>query len=162
MQEPRHLAAATVINDKIFVCGGHDGKSNLDTVEYFDPASKSWFYLPILPEICSRLAVSSEGSHLITVGGYKEKRVWRIDVEGGQEKKWESLPCLIQCHEDHTASKMGETIVVIGGMDINRFSTPTVEILEGENWRKAAPLPVELRGFSSVMLPENITKDLIK
>ena len=33
---------AVSVGDKLFVCGGFDGVSSLDTVEKFDPEENNW------------------------------------------------------------------------------------------------------------------------
>ena len=47
------LAATTLPHDRILVCGGHDGKTALSTVEIYDARSRRWDSAPDLPTACS-------------------------------------------------------------------------------------------------------------
>ena len=50
MSGPRSRACSAVIDNELWVCGGHDGVQHLATVEVYSPATNTWRSLPALNE----------------------------------------------------------------------------------------------------------------
>ncbi|KHJ76887.1 kelch repeat protein, partial [Oesophagostomum dentatum] len=69
MRFPRELAAATTMNDKIYVCGGSNGNEDLDTVECFDPCMNCWFSMPSMKVVRKNLSVLAYDSAVYAIAG---------------------------------------------------------------------------------------------
>ena len=67
---PRHQLGVTELNGKIFAVGGSDGKTRLNTVEYFSPIDDDWKYAKSLTTCRSGVGVCSHSGFLYSFGGY--------------------------------------------------------------------------------------------
>lgn len=65
----RDVLAAGVINGKLYVVGGNDGSTFLDTVRVYDPAANTWSTEAPMPTARQRLAAAGIGGKLYVVGG---------------------------------------------------------------------------------------------
>ena len=47
----RSAVGAVALGDHLYVCGGFDGISSLDTVERFDPEENTWTMMPSMTKV---------------------------------------------------------------------------------------------------------------
>ena len=59
MGSPRHGLASVALNESIYVMGGFDGSSVLDTVEKYYPATDHWIHV-VIEEVIRRLSSADE------------------------------------------------------------------------------------------------------
>ena len=151
MHEYRSGAAAAVVNEKIFVCGGFNGFDTLDSVEFLDPASNIWTLFSSLPSPRFGLAAVSDGSCLLAIGGFNhlaEDTVWKCNTEL-DSPRWIPQPSLAHCRHFFTANRLRDEIVVTGGKGDGVLSR--VEIFDGNYWREAENLPKAYYGHCCVL-----------
>lgn len=57
-------------NGKIYVCGGYDGTTFLQSAEVYDPAVGGWTYITPMRVTRSRVALVANCGRLFAIGGY--------------------------------------------------------------------------------------------
>ena len=57
-------------NGKIYVCGGYDGITFLDSAEVYDPNTGKWSYISPMRVTRSRVALVANFGRLFAIGGY--------------------------------------------------------------------------------------------
>ena len=67
LQTARHMHAATVLDGKIYVIGGHDGNDYLTSVEVYDPTTNSWSYGTRLPEATAGAVAATVDGRIFVV-----------------------------------------------------------------------------------------------
>lgn len=151
MTEARSGAAATVLNSKIYVCGGWNGERALSTVEFYDSLSRRWFYIHSMPSPSYGLTTISNGSHIIVMSNYN-RGIWSLNTEedGAQ---WMILPPLKDSRQYFTVTKVGNEMVVVGGKNAKE-SLLSVEIYNGFTWNSGPSLPKAFYGHSCVVLSD--------
>merc|ERR1719240_351306 len=108
MTERRQGAAAVIMKNMPWVCGGHDGVSCLRTVECLEPAGRAWLEggkdgkwkacpMMITPRYCLSACVAAHGggtnpkAKVFCFGGHDG--VERLGTgECGDDGDWESVP----------------------------------------------------------------------
>ena len=60
----------TVLNNRIYACGGYDGSSFLSSVEYYDASTNQWNYVASMTQRRSRVSAVTLGGKIYSVGGY--------------------------------------------------------------------------------------------
>ena len=60
----------TVLNGRVFACGGYDGTSFLSSVEFYDPYSNQWQYVASMTQRRSRVSTVTLGGKIFAIGGY--------------------------------------------------------------------------------------------
>ncbi|UYV72127.1 KLHL18 [Cordylochernes scorpioides] len=63
------LGVAT-LNGKIYVCGGYDGSTFLQSAEVYEPVAKRWSYIAPMAVMRSRVALAANCGKLYAIGGY--------------------------------------------------------------------------------------------
>lgn len=59
-----------VLRGKIYVCGGYDGATFLQTAEAYDPVRQKWQFVAPMNVTRSRVALVANCGRLFAVGGY--------------------------------------------------------------------------------------------
>ncbi|MCA9650233.1 MAG: hypothetical protein H6712_08475 [Myxococcales bacterium] len=156
---PKAQSVALVVHDgKLVRIGGMQALNregtpadlrSLDTVEAFDLETSIWSTLPSLPAPRSSHDAVVLGDTLWVVGGWRldgDRRTWhdtvlRLDLRdpsGG----WQELPAPFERRALATVAVDGR-LVVIGGIDSERNTSPSVDVLDPERgvWSKGPELP---------------------
>lgn len=91
MHSRRECHGVAVVNGKIFVVGGSDGRGALSTAECFDPESNSWEIMPPLQVRRQGLALAVVGNFLYAIGGQCGEKALRctemLDCSGHVNQK---------------------------------------------------------------------------
>ena len=66
----RSAVGAVAVNDHLYVCGGFDGLSSLDTVERFDPAENGWSMVSNMTKHRSAAGVVTLLGKIYALGGH--------------------------------------------------------------------------------------------
>lgn len=104
---------AFVQGDYIYVLGGYDYKTGLDTFERYDPQSNEWTTLPTLPTKISAHSVTVAKNKLFVFGDYKELNLhYSYDFDS---QVWQKLDVGFKPSRHNAATTMVDTIYVIGG-----------------------------------------------
>lgn len=87
------------MDNKIYVCGGYDGKSFLNTVECFDPIADKWTFVAPMSIRRSRVAMIALGGVLYAVGGYNGFcNLKSVECYDPKSNKWSNVSDMSQ-HE---------------------------------------------------------------
>ena len=162
MNECRSGAAATVIDGKIFCCGGDDGRKKLDSAECYDPSSDIWTLIRKMPEAVKGHGVVGMDKNLVVVGGWIEgdclDNVWMLDTSD-ENAEWIKKPNMSLPRGDFSIAKMDNKIFVCGGKPREGI-TDSVEIFDGEMWRNGPNLITPRRRSASIVIPAAFIKCL--
>jgi N-acetylneuraminic acid mutarotase len=70
MPTARSFSGSTALGGKIYVVGGYNGSSYLNTLEVYDPATDTWSTKANMPTARGYLAVGVVNGKIYAVGGY--------------------------------------------------------------------------------------------
>ena len=113
---PRQMLDAGSDGKLIYAVGGTDGKSDLATVEAYDPAAKTWTRLPDLPQPRSDLGVAIADRRLVIAGGVSAGQVLKgVTVLDLVTKTWGGLPDMATARHGMAVDAVGKSVYAIGG-----------------------------------------------
>ena len=69
MSTPRSGAGAAVLDNKIYIAGGHDRQTHHSSMECYDPHTNTWKSCANMNYSCSGIAITSLGKFLYAFGG---------------------------------------------------------------------------------------------
>ena len=165
MPTARTLAAATVVDGKIYVIGGTVGRgttswSGLPTVEVYDPATDTWSSRADMPTPRGALrAVAIDGKIYAfggDEGGTDNPGQWRVfhltnvlEVYDPATDTWEARAPMLWARYWHLGVAIDRTILAIGGRKRNdggvfyMLSTAEAYDPSADTWTERAPMPFE-------------------
>jgi len=118
---PMARTTSAVVNDKIYVIGGYDGFSTLDSVFVFDPASNSWTALVTTGYFTPRQRLTSSvlNNKIYVFGGEDDNGnpLDTVEVFDPANNSWDSVITKDSMTARYalTASAVGNSIYVLGG-----------------------------------------------
>jgi serine/threonine-protein kinase PknK len=113
---PRQLLAAASDGKLVYAVGGTDGRSDLATVEAYDPVAKTWTRLPDLPQPRSDLGVAIADRRLVAAGGLSGGQVRKsVTVLDLVTKTWGGLPDMATARHGMAVDAVGKSVYAIGG-----------------------------------------------
>ncbi|HWY01612.1 MAG TPA: kelch repeat-containing protein [Mycobacterium sp.] len=114
--QPRAVAAAAVVGDRIIVTGGVDANGALlNTTEIFD--GNSWTLGAPIPTPRQMLAAASDGRLMYTVGGSNgNSDLAMVEAYDPAAKTWTRLPDLSQPRSDLGVAIADQRLVAAGGL----------------------------------------------
>jgi hypothetical protein len=144
-----------VFNDRIWVCGGHDGYTELITCESFHPKDGWQFEADLLVEISQTTAVVNSAG-LFMIGGTNSfgdsPFVQFYDAEVNLWRMWEDLPLHIA---DGRAITVDDQIYLVGGSGGNEQNILHLN-METQEWTLAAEFKSERVGAAVVAVGSEI------
>jgi len=167
MPTPRCLLDVCVVNEKIYVIGGHSGKAPikiaLQAVEEYDPMTDSWTAKAPLPEptVCLAAAVVNGkiyvfGGEIALYSGRPFKAVWEYDPASDSWTRKKDMPT---ARIFHVACTVNGMIYVIGGnVDYGSPGLQTNEEYDPETdtWCTRANMPTQRAFFSGGVVDNKI------
>ena len=142
---PTHKAffSSAVVDERIYTVGAQAGQS---AIERYDPTEDRWHTVlrsARLPK--SHLATAALGHQLYILGGFPDAagRLQVFDTRTGQLSDAPPLPGFHAGDHFHYLAPLAGQLHVIGGMRFQPDSDVLDQhwALEGDAWRKRAPLP---------------------
>jgi hypothetical protein len=117
---------------KIFVCGGHDGKTALNSVESYSWPENSWTLEPAMKEARSSSSAFVHGREVYVSGGFTgTKATDTVEILNVDEEnlEWIKSPIKmpLKCH-GHTMVRHKNSAILTGGRDGDNVSDGTYEI----------------------------------
>jgi outer membrane protein assembly factor BamB len=111
---PTAKATKAVVKDGlIYVVGGYDGKSSLNTFERFDPISNKWESLPSMPVGISAHSLTLIKNKLFVFGNYNDlDSTYSYDFD---TLKWEKIDIGYKASRHNATTTLGDITYVIGG-----------------------------------------------
>jgi non-specific serine/threonine protein kinase len=140
----RQYAAATTLNDKIWVFGGIGVKTSSTTTKVYDPSTDSWATGPGLPVPLHHFSAVTYKGEAVVIGGFvpgaelTSKQSDKVYALRGDS--WEELPSLNHPRAAAAAAVVGDKIVVVGGQ-ANGKLVPQTEVFDGKSWKDVADIP---------------------
>lgn len=106
---------------KIYVVGGNDGHSALNSIEIYDPEAHTWFLGPSLGVQRANVGVAVMNDRLYAVGGFngkkflnsiefldlRRKEYWRSIVPKGSEASYQQNGVVVENGTRESSSKTG-------------------------------------------------------
>jgi hypothetical protein len=119
MLEPRRCAAAGVLLNSLYVCGGSSGMMPLNTVEAFDPRKATWAKLPPMPTSRRNAACCAIGGTTLCVCGGEDGsgNIGSALLFAVESRTWISLPNRFQGAWWCSAAASTDSVYVCGGTD---------------------------------------------
>jgi serine/threonine-protein kinase PknK len=112
----RQMLAAASDTKLVYAVGGTNGKSDLTTVEAYDPAANTWTPLPDLPEARSDFGVATADGRLVAVGGQSAGQVLKsVAVFDLATKTWAGMPDMGTARHGMAVAAVGKSVYAIGG-----------------------------------------------
>ena len=113
---PRQMLAAASDGKLVYAVGGNDAKSDLATVEAYDPAAKTWTPLPELAQPRSDLGVAITDGRLVAVGGMSAGQVLKsVAVFDLMTRTWAGLPDMETARHGMAVDTVEKSVYAIGG-----------------------------------------------
>jgi hypothetical protein len=129
---PRLMLEAASDDNAVYVVGGIIGRSDLGSVEAFDPFANTWTALPELPQARSDLGVAISDGRLLAVGGMSSgqvlKSVAALDLS---TLTWSRLPDMGTARHGMALAVVANSVYAIGGStgSDDREATSSAEVL---------------------------------
>ena len=136
---PERSSFGTILHEnKIYVCGGHQGaehtyppESFTDLFYVYDLETKEWTELPPRPAKAHGFQLAAYGDYIYAFGGFafseshkpKWKSLTQIDRYNSKTKQWETIAHLLSPRSSNVAVNIQDKVYLIGGWD----STPQKE-----------------------------------
>ncbi|MDT5337786.1 MAG: hypothetical protein QOD90_3291, partial [Mycobacterium sp.] len=112
----RQMLAAASDANLVYAVGGTNGKSDLTTVEAYNPAENTWTPLPDLAEARSDLGVAVDDGRLLAVGGLSAGRVLNsVAALDLATKIWTGLPDMGTARHGMAVAAVGKSVYAVGG-----------------------------------------------
>ncbi len=152
LPEPRFLAAAAALDDRIYVLGGRNFTEA--TVGWaFDPETGSYEELPPLASLQNGPGAVAVGDRVYLIGGadgfgnsVATNRAWDPALHA-----WVELAPMTSARRDVAAVARGTDIFVIGGDNGGPLQTVEIYDTVANSWRTGPLLPQPRRGAMAVL-----------
>ena len=144
---------------KIFICGGYNGKAVLNSVESYSWPENSWTLEPAMKGKRSGASAFVHGREIHVsgggIGGMTTDSIESLNVDKEQCLEWVESPVKmpIKCRE-HKIVRHGNSAILTGGRDGDNVSDGIYEISPPHNTKLLTQLP-EPRCFHGCEMVEN-------
>ncbi|XP_021939695.1 kelch-like protein 10 [Zootermopsis nevadensis] len=152
MNRERYKGSAAVLNDKIYVAGGRDGKNYLNSVEVYDPDTDRWTF--VTPMLSGRRHFSCVAFHgfLYAIGGRNETSE-KLSTEkyDPAEDTWTEIPGMNYYSGYLNAEVIDDIIYVISGY----YDNVVACFNDKENrWQQVADMNICRYGISTCVIKD--------
>lgn len=154
MSSPRSTAGVAVLEDKLYVVGGRDSNSCLNSMECYDPHTDTWTRLPPMRARRGGVGVVVVAEKLYAIGGHEVLAPLNsVEVYDPKTKEWSwGVPML--CARDAVAAvAFGGKIYVVGGFNGDMY-LDSVECYDPEScqWNMVSSLSWGRAGAGVVVM----------
>jgi hypothetical protein len=168
MNIARYVHAATVVNDTILVCGGHNGSTSLSSCEQYTPSTHKWNMITPLPAPTANFVMITLHNRAYTFGGSgacsSPSAVYMFDGRWIRRSSFLGVP-----YEDHAGIALDtDRALICGGQASNGRSCGAVSdcfiySALSDEWTRAKPMTTVRTGHTMVMFKgENCVRRLHK
>ena len=147
MSGPRFLACSVVLDGELWVLGGLDENSTLQSVEVWNPQANSWRSSPSFRQRREGMVGGVVGGSLVIASGYdcRLKQTLASAEAFSPATGWTSLPPMPHAAGFGTAVVLGGRLYVAGGERCDKL-----QMWDGTAWTLKADLPAARFGAASV------------
>jgi len=146
----RLMMASTELDGKIWVAGGLQHGTTLQTVQSFDPQTGTWQTQPPLPIPLHHATAATYRGEVVVIGGATDNIAQASNkvyaLRGGS---WVDLPPLGHARAGGAAAVVGEKLVVVGGQNDKKI-VPQTEVFDGNSWKDAGDMPIPREHLAAV------------
>lgn len=160
----RHGLCAAVLGGPLYVIGGHDGWSFLNTVERWDPCTRTWSNVAPMTSMRSTAGVAVLGGYLYVVGGRDGSGCHRsVERYDPHTNKWSPRAAMVKRRAGVGVTAANFFIYALGGHEnsANNPSASRTETVERydpgtDTWTLVASLNVGRDSIGVALLGERI------
>jgi serine/threonine protein kinase/N-acetylneuraminic acid mutarotase len=146
----RLMMGWTVLDGKIWIAGGLQHGTTLQTVQSFDPQTGTWQTQPPLPIPLHHATAATYRGEVVVIGGASDNIAQASNkvfaLRGGS---WVQLPSLGHARAGGAAAVVGEKLVVVGGQNDKKI-VPQTEVFDGNSWTDAGDMPTPREHLAAV------------
>ncbi|CAF1047277.1 unnamed protein product [Rotaria sordida] len=159
MTSRRGRVSATIVDDKIYVCGGSDGQKELNTAECFDLKSMNkWSMIKELSTPVAHSAMCSDDNYVYLIGGMEGDKCkndcYRYDPN---DNSWSQLASMNTERSETGVVYCNDKIYVFGGSTLARcLSLCEILTLSTNEWRLGPTMKENRRGCGAVLYHNKI------
>ena len=146
---------------RVYVFGGHDGISNLNSCEFLDIGESQW---TLVEETMASIriltcAVLLDHNTVVICGGYDAlKTVATCEKFDLTTQTFSSFPDMLDKRNDHCGVHYKGTIVIVGGYNVSRLQCDACEQFDpvDSKWVRIAPLNYGRSGAGAAVIEDKI------
>jgi hypothetical protein len=166
MSIPRHLAAATILNDgRVLVVGGNTPQGIVATAEIYDPVTGFWTSAASMktPRVAATATLLADGKVLV-VGGANDLSNFGLhtaEIYSPDANVWTETSAMAFAHSSHHAILLQDgRVLVVAGFTLDDAGNPqpdaAAEIFDpvSEHWSSAGALAVSRINQGAVLMQD--------
>jgi len=156
----RESAACTAYNAKIYVFGGHDGATPINTAEVYDPGTDTWATLAVLPTARNWVRAATVGSAIYVIGGTDTGGLAQnlVDIYDPATDTWTAGAVMPTARTGLALKAVNGLLYAMGGDDGTGVRIATTEIYDpvADTWSTGADMPTPRQWAGSAVLDGRI------
>ncbi|KAK0055342.1 heat shock protein 70 A1 [Biomphalaria pfeifferi] len=118
MLEPRSMAAAAVVDNRLYLCGGYDGVEDLCSCHVFDTKNHQWSVCASMNQARSMLGASAlDGKVYVSGGCHQDQCLDSVECFDPNSNLWTLIQPLTGPRRGMGFSTHGDTLYIAGGHD---------------------------------------------
>ncbi|CAF2445769.1 unnamed protein product [Rotaria sp. Silwood2] len=159
MTRRRGRVSASIVDGKIYVCGGSDGQKELNTAECFDLKSMNkWSMIKELATPVAHSAMCSDDNYVYLIGGMEGDKCkndcYQYDPK---DNSWSKLASMNTERSETGIVYFNDNIYVFGGSTLSRcLSSCEILTLSKNEWRNGPTMKENRRGCGAVLYHNKI------
>ncbi|MEV3037636.1 kelch repeat-containing protein [Paenibacillus larvae] len=141
MPTARSGLTSSVVGDKVYVIGGHDGLNSLSKLEIYDTTTNTWTSGKDMPTGRDDLTSSAVGNKIYVIGGYNGDNLSKLEIYDTTTNTWAAGTNMPTARKKLTSGVIGDRIYVIGGNYDNDHNKLEIYDTTTNTWTKGANMP---------------------
>ncbi|MCY9500262.1 Kelch repeat-containing protein [Paenibacillus larvae] len=156
MPTARSGLTSSVVGDKVYVIGGHDGLNSLSKLEIYDTTTNTWTSGKDMPTGRDDLTSSAVGNKIYVIGGYNGDNLSKLEIYDTTTNTWAAGTNMPTARKKLTSSAVGNKIYVIGGNYDNDHNKLEIYDTTTNTWTKGANMPTGRYALTSGVVGNRI------
>ncbi|XP_055081036.1 kelch-like protein 20 [Periophthalmus magnuspinnatus] len=152
MKKRRSRAGAAALEGKLYVCGGHDGQSSLDSVEIFNPDLNQWTSICSMRVARCKLGMVAFNGRIFAVGGklghLQNSTLKSVESFDPKEDEWCPSMSMQSERSSFGIAVLENEVLVVGGLNWSKGLMEAEILPESGFWHQVAALDPSLFGMS--------------
>ncbi|QHZ51333.1 Kelch repeat-containing protein [Paenibacillus larvae] len=156
MPTARSGLTSSVVGDKVYVIGGHDGLNSLSKLEIYDTTTNTWTSGKDMPTGRDDLTSSAVGNKIYVIGGYNGDNLSKLEIYDTTTNTWAAGTNMPTARKKLTSGVIGDRIYVIGGNYDNDHNKLEIYDTTTNTWTKGANMPTGRYALTSGVVGNRI------